>query len=207
MKFAERFKIFSKENLGSVRALLREDGTIWFVAKDVCECLGIANNRDAVARLDEDEKNTVVLTDGIPKRGNPNVSIITESGLYALIMSARKAEARDFQRWVTKDVLPAIRQNGGYIFGQETLPDAERESLEKEIQALSARVNADTTDLAMFSKYITELSDMYKELKAKCEPGEPEAKSATSQTTFVGSDGLVYYSREDLIRASEACKN
>ncbi len=155
----EAFKIFSKENLGSVRVCYINN-TPYFVAKDVCECLGIANNRDAVARLDDDEKNTVVLTDGIPKRGNPNVSVITESGLYALIMSARKAEAREFQRWVTKEVLPSIRENGAYVLGQEALSQVEKEDLFAKIDEIMKQKNFHAEDsnywFAMYKKLLDE---------------------------------------------------
>lgn len=67
------------------------DGEPWFVAADVCRALEISNSRDAVARLDEDEKNTVVLTDG--NRGNPNMTIVNEPGLYTLVLGSRKPEA------------------------------------------------------------------------------------------------------------------
>ena len=80
---------------------------------DVCKALKIANGRDATNRLDEDEKNTVVLTDG--NRGNPNVTVINEPGLYALVLSSRKSEAKEFKRWVTHEVIPSIRKYGAYM--------------------------------------------------------------------------------------------
>lgn len=95
-----------------VRSIVDQDGNPWFVAKDVCEVLDIANNRDALSSLDEDEKNTVVITDG--NRGNPNASIINESGLYSLILRSRKEEAKAFKKWITSEVLPKIRKTGKY---------------------------------------------------------------------------------------------
>lgn len=100
----------------AVRVVMQE-GDPWFVAADVCRVLEISNGRDAVARLDEDEKamvnlNTVGNTDSI--RGNPNARIISESGLYALILTSRKAEARKFRKWVTAEVLPRLRTTGHY---------------------------------------------------------------------------------------------
>lgn len=97
----------------ALRTLTDKDGEPWFVAKDVCDILGMSNNRDAISQLDDDEKNTVVISDGIP--GNPNKTIISEPGLYKLIMRSRKTEAKEFQRWVTHEVLPRIRRTGGYI--------------------------------------------------------------------------------------------
>ncbi|GAN61583.1 hypothetical protein ACI01nite_25240 [Acetobacter cibinongensis] len=94
----------------AVRALTRNDEP-WFVLVDVCSVLDIANNRDASNRLDEDEKG-VVTTDTLG--GRQEMSIINESGLYNLIFTSRKPEARRFRKWVTGEVLPAIRKTGSY---------------------------------------------------------------------------------------------
>ncbi|MFR0558256.1 BRO family protein [Pseudoscardovia radai] len=99
-----------------VRVLTDEDGEPWFVAKDVCAILGLGNSRQAVASLDEDEKNTVIISDGIP--GNPNKTIISEPGLYSLVSRSRKKQAHDFRRWVNHDVLPSIRRTGMYATPQ-----------------------------------------------------------------------------------------
>lgn len=106
-------QVFYSKRFGELRALCGNDGEPWFVAKDICEILGVINSRDAIARLDDDEKNTVVLTDG--NRGNPNKTVVNEAGFYNLVLSSRKPEAHAFKRWVTHDVLPAIRKSGGYI--------------------------------------------------------------------------------------------
>ena len=103
---------FRSKQFGDVRITLI-NGEPWFVAVDVCKALDIVNARDAVKRLDDDEKNTVVLTDGIP--GNPNKTIVNEYGLYALVLSSRKPEAKAFKRWITHEVLPIIRKTGGYM--------------------------------------------------------------------------------------------
>jgi prophage antirepressor-like protein len=96
----------------SVRSVTK-DGEPWFVAKDVCDTLGLTNSRQAVAALDDDEKNTVTLNDGI-RRGNPNVAIVSEPGLYRLISRSDKPQAKAFLRWVTHEVLPAIRKTGSF---------------------------------------------------------------------------------------------
>lgn len=84
----------------------------WFVAKDVCEVLGIANHKDAASRLDEDERRGVGITDPI---GRPQtVTAVSESGLYSLVFQSRKAEAKKFRKWVTSEVLPSIRKKGYY---------------------------------------------------------------------------------------------
>ena len=95
----------------SVRTI-KKDGEPWFVAKDLCEILGIANSRDALTRLDDDEKDAVGLTDSIGR--NQNTAIVSESGMYALVLSSRKPEAKPFRKWVTSVVLPSIRKTGQY---------------------------------------------------------------------------------------------
>jgi len=93
--------------------VIEKDSDPWFVAKDVCDILEISNGRDAVSRLDDDEKDTVAITDGTP--GNPNMTIISESGVYALVFTSRKEEAENFKRWIRKDVIPSIRKHGAYM--------------------------------------------------------------------------------------------
>jgi prophage antirepressor-like protein len=91
------------------------DGAPWFVAKDVCEILDITNSRDAVSRLDEDERG-VVLTD--TPGGTQEVQAVNEAGMYSLVLSSRKPEAKQFKRWVTHDVLPSIRKHGLYAVNE-----------------------------------------------------------------------------------------
>ena len=105
-------QIFGNAHFGKIR-VVEKDNETWFVAADVCRALDILNNRDAVAQLDKDEKDTVALTDGIP--GNPNKTIINEPGLYSLVLGSRKPEAKAFKRWITHEVIPGIRRNGGYM--------------------------------------------------------------------------------------------
>lgn len=105
-------QIFENNDFGQIRVVER-DGEPWFVAADVCRALDVVNSRDAVARLDVDEKNTVVLTDGTP--GNPQKTIVNEPGLYTLILGSRKPEARAFKRWITHEVIPTIRKTGAYF--------------------------------------------------------------------------------------------
>ena len=94
------------------------NGEPHFIAKDVCEALGYANGPDALAdHVDPDDRFTIAIRYGI--RGNPVRTVITESGLYALIMRSNKPEAKGMQRWVTKTVLPALRAGGVYVLDQE----------------------------------------------------------------------------------------
>jgi prophage antirepressor-like protein len=100
-------------NNQQVRVVTDEQGEPWFVAVDVCSILGLDNVTRAIASLDDDEKNTIILNNGTP--GNPYRAIISESGLYSLMMRSRKPGAKPFQRWVTHEVLPAIRKHGAYV--------------------------------------------------------------------------------------------
>lgn len=95
-----------------VRLVVR-DGEPWFVANDVCTALGYANTSKAIGdHLDEDERSTI--TNSESRNGGGQLVIINESGLYALVLRSRKPEARKFAKWVTREVLPAIRKTGQY---------------------------------------------------------------------------------------------
>ncbi len=98
-------------------------GAPWFVAQDVCSCLEIANSRDAVASLDEDEKGYVGITDAMGR--DRQTAIVSESGVYVLIFRSRKDSAKRFRKWVTAEVLPTLRRTGSYA-----MPDAANDQCE-----------------------------------------------------------------------------
>lgn len=112
-------QIFRNEEFGQVRTI-KSNNNIWFAAKDVCEILELANTTVAIQNLDPDEVTKLNLGS---QYGETN--FINESGLYALIIRSRKPEAKKFRKWITSEVLPSIRKNGGYIDGQDTLSDDE----------------------------------------------------------------------------------
>nr|DAY35460.1 MAG TPA: KilAC domain protein [Caudoviricetes sp.] len=117
----EIMKVFNNAMFGDVRIILQNDEP-WFVAKDVCECLEISNSRQALSRLDTDEKTDVILNDGSQNR---KMNIVNEYGLYSLVLSSRKPEAKEFKRWITHEVLPSLRKYGTYSMDiPRTLPDA-----------------------------------------------------------------------------------
>lgn len=91
--------------------VVQRDGQPWFVAADVCAILDIANHRDAVARLDDDERVSVTTT---TSGGEQVVTAINESGCYRIVFRSRKASAKRFTKWVTSEVLPSIRRTGAY---------------------------------------------------------------------------------------------
>ena len=94
----------------NVRVIMEGD-TPWFVAKDVCEVLEISHHRDALSRLEEDERGSVVVD---TLGGKQNLSAVNEYGIYSLIFNSRKPQAKEFKRWVTHEVIPSIRKNGLY---------------------------------------------------------------------------------------------
>lgn len=106
-------QVFTNDDFGTIRTLKIDDEP-WFVAKDVCDALGIDTNHVRES-LDDDEVNTLRIAEG---KGNPNKTIVSEAGLYSLIMRSRKPEAKAFRRWVTHEVLPSIRSHGMYATPQ-----------------------------------------------------------------------------------------
>ncbi len=102
--------VFHHQQFGQVRSLVLS-GEPWFVAADVCRALDIINNRDAMSRLDEDEKG-VASTD--TPGGMQEMTVVNEPGLYALVLGSRKPEAKAFKRWITHEVIPSIRKHGFY---------------------------------------------------------------------------------------------
>ncbi|MBR7436596.1 Bro-N domain-containing protein [Klebsiella pneumoniae] len=143
--------VFSFQKNHPVRVVL-VNGEPWFVAKDICDALKLVNSRKALSSLDDDEKNTVTLSDG--NRGNPNMSIISESGLYTLILRCRDAVKQGtmawrFRKWVTNEVLPAIRKSGEYNY-VEPMPKSAGEPLDwRQLEELRGLVN----DIAQSFRY------------------------------------------------------
>ena len=132
-----KIEVFKNEQFGEIRTALIENEP-WFVAVDVCRALEIGNSSQAISRLDADEKMITLISNEGNKRGNPNMTVVNEPGLYTLILSSRKPEAKAFKRWITHEVLPSIRKTGGYITGQEGLSDTEL--LEKAVLVAQRRI-------------------------------------------------------------------
>lgn len=103
----------------ALRTLTDEAGEPWFVLKDCMSILDLGNPTETVKMFDKDEFSTTEVIDLIGRR--QQTYIISEPGLYRLVMKSRKPEAKEFQRWVTHEVLPSIRKHGGYMAGQERM--------------------------------------------------------------------------------------
>ena len=106
-------KIFENKEFGKVRTIMT-DGEPLFIAADVCKALDIKNFTQAVSRLDTDERAML----NIGRQGRTNV--VNEYGLYNLVLASRKPEAKAFKRWITHEVIPAIRKHGGYLTPDKT---------------------------------------------------------------------------------------
>lgn len=102
---------FENAQFGTIRAM-SDGGEPWFVAKDVCDALGIARQQDSTRHLDDDERGECLVD---TPSGKQSMVVVNEPGFYRLVLKSRKPEAKAFQRWVTHEVLPAIRKTGGYI--------------------------------------------------------------------------------------------
>lgn len=169
-------------NSTQIRTLLKE-GEPWFVAKDVCGVLGLTNPREAVTSLDQDELMSVLLTSGGQRR---EMNVVNESGLYALVFKSRKPEAKAFRKWVTSEVLPALRKTGSYAMPQ-TYEEALEELLkrvkeERILREQNAALLADNTRL--------EKSNFDKSLKIAHDRGNVQFALAVRQsesTCLVGT--------------------
>lgn len=110
----KELKVFRSEQFGEIRTI-QEKGNLWFVASDACKALELSNPTMVMSRLDEDERSKF----NLGRQGETNV--VNEYGLYNLVLASRKPEAKQFKRWITHEVIPSIRKNGGYIANQENL--------------------------------------------------------------------------------------
>jgi len=112
-----------------IRAGLLDNGDPYFIASDAANATGVSNVSDALKRLDDDEKDEIDLIDAIGR--HQKIAVVTEPGLYKLILSSRKKEFNHIKRWITHDVLPAIRKQGAYV--SPSITDEQLTALQQEI--------------------------------------------------------------------------
>lgn len=148
-------------NTAPLRTLIDKNGDPWFVAKDVCNILEISNPSDALQSLDDDEKTNLGNSYVWPEPGRRPL-IISEPGLYRLVMRSRKPEAKDFQRWVTHEVLPTIRKTGGYISTVEA--DLDEDILAKAVLIAQKTIDLKNQQLRAKDEQIMELEPKAKAL-------------------------------------------
>lgn len=147
-------QIFKNNEFGEIRVATK-DNEPWFVGKDVAGRLGYKNTKDALlTHVDEEDKDEVAIPDSIGRM--QNTSIINESGLYSLILSSKLPTAKKFKRWVTDEVLPTIRQTGGYIQTNES--DDEETIMAKAILLAQKTIDKQKVELQEKDRFINQIS-------------------------------------------------
>ena len=132
----EELKIFDNEEFGQIRTIIDENNEPWFVGKDITEVLEYRNgSRDINRHVDELDRKKEMIHDGNQLK---ETILINESGLYSLIFSSKMDKAREFKRWVTSEVLPSIRKDGGYIVTNKN--DTEEDILAKAMLIAEKRI-------------------------------------------------------------------
>lgn len=157
----------------SLRTLTDEAGEPWFVLKDCMSILDLGNPTETVKMFDKDEFSTTEVIDSIGRR--QQTYIISEPGLYRLVMRSRKPEAKEFQRWVTHEVLPQIRKTGGYIPASDT--DSDEDIMARAVLVAQKTIKQKNQQIAEQQTRIVEL-----EPKARF----ADAVAASDGTCLVG---------------------
>lgn len=163
-------QIFNNEEFGEIRTVTI-DGEPWFVGKDIATILGYADPRSTVSKKVDAEDKGVAKMD--TPSGTQEMTIINESGMYSLVIGSKLESAKRFKHWVTSEVLPSIRKNGGYIAGQEELTDeellakallvAQNKIAERDRQIADMQPKADYFDALVDKKLNTNFRDTSKE--------------------------------------------
>jgi prophage antirepressor-like protein len=148
-------KVFSFED-HQVR-VAEVDGEPWWVVNDVCEILEIKNPRDAVARIDKDDVAQTDITDSLGRAQKANV--VNEAGLYELIFRSEKPEAQIFRRWITHEVLPAIRKIGSYSTRKEEIPADPSRKVRADAMLLNAKARLAQTMEKILGAHASRISD------------------------------------------------
>lgn len=169
-------QIFNSPDFGQIRTI-QKNGEPWFVGKDVASVLQYRDTSDALKKHVDKEDKVLLKAGETPtlKSSNFGMYIINESGLYSLILSSKMPKAKEFKRWVTSEVIPAIRKTGGYIAGSENMTDAE-------IMAKAVLVAQST---------IQQRDQRIKELESDVQAAKPkvlfaDAVSASDSTILIG---------------------
>lgn len=164
-------RVFENNEFGRIRTI-EQNGEPWFVAADVCRALELEQVTNAIRKLDDDEKALISIK-GM-SRGNDQTNIVNEPGLYSLVLGSRKPEAKAFKRWITHEVIPAIRKTGGYIAGEADMTDdellskallvmqsklAQREQRLQQLEADNSRLTVQNTIMVPKADYFDELVD------------------------------------------------
>ena len=137
-------QIFQNQEFGAIRTMSNEQGDVMFCAKDVCDALGYNNSRDALRK--HVERGDVAKCDTPTSSGNQLMTFTNESGLYSLILSSKLESAKRFKHWVTSEVLPAIRKQGGYMVTKQG--ESDEVIMARALQILHATVQRRNEQIA-----------------------------------------------------------
>ena len=151
-------KIFNNEEFGEIRTVVVNEEPM-FCLTDICKALEMSNPTMVAQRLDDDERTKLDLG----RQGETN--FITESGLYAVILRSDKPNAKKFRKWVTSEVLPSIRKNGGYIAGQENMTDDEL--MAKALMVAQNKIAERDNKIKSLETEITEMDNTISEMQPK----------------------------------------
>lgn len=154
----DNLQIFKNSEFGEIRTVTVNDEPMFCLA-DICKALEIKNATDVAKRLDEDERTRL----NLGRQGETN--FITESGLYAVILRSDKPNAKKFRKWVTSEVLPSIRKNGGYIAGQENMTDDEL--MAKALMVAQNKIAERDNKIKSLETEITEMDKTISEMQPK----------------------------------------
>nr|DAT41029.1 MAG TPA: repressor domain protein [Caudoviricetes sp.] len=171
-------EIFKNSNFGELRTITDEYGQPWFIGKDVAKALGFTNTRDAIKTHVFEEDKGVDLVDTLG--GRQKMTVVNESGLYALVFGSQLEDAKKFKHWVTHEVLPAIRKDGGYmvtkegeteeeliaralILAQKSIDRLELENKQKDQIIGELRPKADYTDKILQSTSVVTITSIAKD--------------------------------------------
>lgn len=170
--------VFRNDEYGQIRVVMRGDEP-WFVAKDVCACLDLTDTSKTVSLLDDDERGTNTIR---TPSGWQEMLIVSEPGLYSLILRSRKPEAKAFKRWVTHEVLPSIRRTGSYAIAGVPVPRFDS-------PADAARAWADQYEARLVA-----------EKKAVYEAARADLAIATKAQIVAGRDSYLMQQRHEDLR-------
>ena len=153
-----QIQIFQNQEFGAIRTMSNEQGDVMFCAKDVCDALGYNNSRDALRK--HVERGDVAKCDTPTSSGNQLMTFTNESGLYSLILSSKLDSAKRFKHWVTSEVLPAIRKQGGYMVAKQG--ESDEVIMARALQILHATVQRKNEQIAKLqpkADYMDEVLD------------------------------------------------
>lgn len=177
------------------------DGETWFVLADVCRVLDIANVGNAAARLDDDERDDIRLTDAIGRE--QSVVAINESGLYRLALRSRKESAKRFTKWVTSEVLPSVRRTGSYGAPAAALDLNDTQTLQRLLLSQTGKTLASEERIAILEPQAAALERLtvahgslaptYAAKAMGVSPGKLFEWLEANEWLYRGADGLVGY--------------